>query len=154
MSGSIRWSGREREKVWRALRSVDFSRAFLSLPFSPFRNTRLNGDTIPGCRKRKRKSHHDQRKSKTQELFSVWPLFWEFGQWFAVPKWFWLTSHLYTGFPLTTSLNLDWWDSNPSLPIHQTNVSYADSTSFLYIQTISEIYALTRNPSNSNALLT
>lgn len=45
------WSGWESEKVWRARRSVLFSWAFLSRPFSPFKKTRLNGDTIPGWMK-------------------------------------------------------------------------------------------------------
>lgn len=47
------WSGWESEKVWRARRSLLFSWAFLSRPFSPFKKTRLNGDTIPGWMKTK-----------------------------------------------------------------------------------------------------
>jgi len=52
---------------------VDFSRAFLSLPFSPFRNTRLNGDTIPGWRKRERGNYtpRPEEVKNTRAYFSV-----------------------------------------------------------------------------------
>lgn len=53
MSGSTR-SGSDTTTVWRGRLSVTFSWAFLSRPFSPFRKTRLKGDTIPGCGEKRR----------------------------------------------------------------------------------------------------